>query len=88
MADVSGHGVPVATCCIDSQNSIWISRVKYRISGSDLLKSMNEILRDKTGGEFVTACYAYTIMNKNILVLEMQDTVLFWILENKKDYFP
>lgn len=67
MADVSGHGVPAALVVSTVKTAFWFQDINIALP-SALLKSMNDILRDKTGDEFVTACYAHIDMNNEILI--------------------
>lgn len=84
MADVSGHGVPAALVVSTVKTAFGFQELNIEYP-SDLLKSMNEILRDKTGGEFVTACYAYIDMNKNILITGNAGHSALWIFRKKTE---
>lgn len=66
IADVSGHGLPAALVVSTVKTAFWFQD-NYISSPANLLSSMNTILKDKSGGEFVTACYIYIDREKNIL---------------------
>ncbi|HMW06251.1 MAG TPA: 7TM diverse intracellular signaling domain-containing protein [Leptospiraceae bacterium] len=82
MADVSGHGVPAALVVSAVKTAFGFQELNIEYP-SDLLKSMNEILRDKTGGEFVTACYAYIDMEKKILITGNAGHSALWIFRKQ-----
>lgn len=58
IADVSGHGVPAALIVSEVKMAFWFQ--KETITSPDrLLESLNEILYNNIGNQFVTACYIH-----------------------------
>lgn len=78
IADVSGHGVPAALIVSTFKTAFWFQeqmipkptfwfQEQNLPKPEELLSNMNSILRGKSGGEFVTACYGYIDIKRKIL---------------------
>lgn len=78
IADVSGHGVPAALIVSTFKTAFWFQeqmipkpafwfQEENLLKPEELLSNMNKILKGKSGGEFVTACYGYIDIKRKIL---------------------
>jgi PAS domain S-box-containing protein len=78
IADVSGHGVPAALIVSTFKTAFWFQeqmipkpafwfQEQNLPKPEELLSNMNKILKGKSGGEFVTACYGYIDIKRKIL---------------------
>ena len=78
IADVSGHGVPAALIVSTFKTAFWFQdemmpKPAFWFQDQNfpkpeiLLSNMNKILKGKSGGEFVTACYGYIDIKRKIL---------------------
>ncbi|HNC59169.1 MAG TPA: 7TM diverse intracellular signaling domain-containing protein [Leptospiraceae bacterium] len=66
IADVSGHGLPAALVVSTVKTAFWFQE-EHINSPTSLLHNMNRILIDKSGGEFITACYLFIDIQNKIL---------------------
>ncbi|MCB1177901.1 MAG: serine/threonine-protein phosphatase [Leptospiraceae bacterium] len=66
MADVSGHGIP-ASLVVSSIKTAFLFQEESMIEPRTLLSNLNHALLDKTGKEFVTACYTWIDLKNKII---------------------
>lgn len=66
ISDVSGHGVPAALIVSSLKTAFWFQSETFE-KPDLLLKSMNQILEDKIGSEFITSAYTFLDTKSSML---------------------